>query len=73
MNEFQTKLEPILNGFSGVIGFYAKRLDDGFTLGYNQNEVFAAASVVKVPILFEFRALKSQPELDEVPRVELAL
>lgn len=53
MTEFQTKLEPILNSFSGVIGFYAKRLDDGFTLQHNQNEVFAAASVVKVPILLE--------------------
>jgi beta-lactamase class A len=53
MSEFQTKLEPILNSFSGVTGFYAKRLDDGFTLEHNQNEVFAAASVVKVPILLE--------------------
>ncbi len=53
MTEFQTKLEPILNSFSGVIGFYAKRLDDGFTLEHNKNEVFAAASVVKVPILLE--------------------
>ncbi len=53
MTEFQTKLEPILNNFSGVIGFYAKRLDDGLTLEHNKNEVFAAASVVKVPILLE--------------------
>lgn len=53
MTDFQTKLEPILNSFSGVIGFYAKRLDDGFTLEHNQNEVFSAASVVKVPILLE--------------------
>jgi beta-lactamase class A len=53
MTEFQTKLEPILNGFSGVIGFYAKRFDDGFMLEHNKDEVFAAASVVKVPILLE--------------------
>ncbi len=53
MTEFQTKLEPILKAFSGEIGFYAKRLDDAFTLEHNKNEVFAAASVVKVPILLE--------------------
>jgi beta-lactamase class A len=53
MTDFQTKLEPILSGFSGVIGFYAKRLDDGFMLEHNKNEVFPAASVVKVPILLE--------------------
>ncbi len=53
MSEFQTKLELILNSFSGVIGFYAKRLDDGLTLEHNKNEVFPAASVVKVPILLE--------------------
>jgi beta-lactamase class A len=53
MSEFQTKLESILNSFSGVIGFYAKRLDDGLTLEFNAHEVFPAASVVKVPILLE--------------------
>ncbi len=53
MTDFQTKLEPILNSFSGVIGFYAKRLDDGYSLEHNKDEVFAAASVVKVPILLE--------------------
>lgn len=36
-----------------MIGFCAKRLDDGFTLEHNANEVFPAASVVKVPILLE--------------------
>jgi beta-lactamase class A len=53
MSDFNSKLEPILNSFSGVIGFYAKRLDDGLTLEHNKNEVFPAASVVKVPILLE--------------------
>jgi beta-lactamase class A len=53
MSEFQTNLEPILNSFSGVIGFFAKRLDDGLTLEHNKDEVFPAASVVKVPILLE--------------------
>ncbi len=51
--EFLVNLKPILNCFSGVIGFYAKRLDDGLTLQYNENTVFPAASVVKVPILLE--------------------
>jgi beta-lactamase class A len=53
MSEFQTKLEQILNSFSGVIGFYAKRFDDGLIIEFNADEVFPAASVVKVPILLE--------------------
>ena len=53
VQEFQSSLEPILSTFSGVIGFQAKRLDDGFTLEHNKDEVFPAASVVKVPILLE--------------------
>jgi beta-lactamase class A len=52
-DEIYFNLEPILNGFSGMIGFCAKRLGDGLTLEFNANEVFPAASVVKVPILLE--------------------
>ena len=53
IQEFHSSLEPILIFFSGVIGFQATRLDDGFTLEHDANEVFPAASVVKVPILLE--------------------
>jgi beta-lactamase class A len=53
VTDFQSKLEPILKIFSGTLGFYAKRLHDGFVLEYNASEVFPAASVVKVPILLE--------------------
>jgi beta-lactamase class A len=37
-------------GFSGTIGFHAQR-DDGLAFGYNQLEVFPAASVIKLHLL----------------------
>jgi beta-lactamase class A len=52
-SDFYSNLEEILESFSGVIGFCAKRLHDGLTLEHNKDEVFPAASVVKIPILLE--------------------
>jgi beta-lactamase class A len=71
MSEFQSKLEPILKNFSGKIGFYAKRLDDGFSLEHNQNEIFAAASVVKVPILLEALRQVQHGKLELETRISL--
>ena len=45
---FQAGLEPILNGFSGQIGFKAVRITDGFALERDASTVFPAASVMKV-------------------------
>ncbi len=59
-NSFQSHLQPLLQGFSGTVGFKAVRLEDGFTLEYNAEEVFPAASVVKVPLMLE--ALKQAEE-----------
>lgn len=45
---FQTDLEPIITGFSGLMGFKAVRLSDGLTFEHDASSVFPAASVMKV-------------------------
>ncbi len=58
--------------FSGTIGVCAERLDTGERLGYNADESFPGASLIKLPVLVEFfRQLASgRFSLDE--RVELS-
>ncbi len=34
------------------LGFFAKRLSDGYSIGHNQQTRFPAASVIKLPLLF---------------------
>jgi beta-lactamase class A len=58
--DFQTELESVLKRFSGLIGFQAVRLSDGFTLESNPDVIFPAASVIKVHLLLE--ALKQVEE-----------
>lgn len=41
---------PLLTDFNGNIGFYFKDLADGEVLEINSNEVFSAASVIKIPL-----------------------
>jgi beta-lactamase class A len=53
MNDFHASLEPILQAFSGSIGVKAVRLSDGHTLEHNAQEVFPAASVMKVWLMLE--------------------
>ena len=39
-----------LKAVPGNVGFYYKDLTTGETLGYNENEQFEAASVIKLPV-----------------------
>lgn len=44
---FRNKVRPL----SGVYGLYVVRLDDGSHYGVNENEVFEAASLIKLPVM----------------------
>jgi beta-lactamase class A len=48
---FTDQLFEITKDFSGTIGLYALRLEDGFSLSYHAQEVFPAASVIKLHLL----------------------
>jgi beta-lactamase class A len=68
---FQVQLEPILNAFSGTLGFKAVRLSDGFTLEHLPDEVFPAASVVKVPLMLEALKQAEEGKLDLHARIPM--
>ncbi len=69
--EFQAELESILAGFSGRFGLAAKRLDDGLSVGFNDAQVFPAASVVKLPMLIAALQRVERHELSLEQRFEL--
>ncbi len=48
---FQKQLEQQLQTFSGTIGIAARRLEDGLTLTHNAEQIFPAASVIKLHLL----------------------
>ncbi len=61
MDTFTAQVKTLARKFSGTVGVYAERLDTGAQLAYNADEIFPAASVVKLPVLFElFRQVHRQ-------------
>ncbi|MDF2673054.1 MAG: serine hydrolase [Clostridiales bacterium] len=48
---FFTEIKKILDKLHGKIGVYYKDLTSGKSFGFNENEGFLAASVIKLPIL----------------------
>lgn len=45
------KAQKAVEGYSGIAGFYAYDLKDGFSYGVRPDEEFFSASVIKVPIM----------------------
>ena len=48
---FTQEIKKITAAFSGTIGFHAVRLTDGYSLTHNADDVFPAASVIKLHLL----------------------
>ena len=48
---FTQEIKKITAAFSGTVGFHAVRLTDGYTLTHNADDVFPAASVIKLHLL----------------------
>lgn len=55
----------LAGGFSGTLGLWARSLETGETLAYNADQVFPAASTIKLPILYELyrQALSGRVDL----------
>lgn len=47
------EIERIIDSLDGEIGIYYKNIITGETYGHNENEIFVAASVIKIPIMVE--------------------
>lgn len=56
-------LEKKISALKGKIGFYYENMIDGRVLAYNEDEIFDAASVVKVPVFMWVATLVSQGKL----------
>ena len=52
-----------LKAVPGNVGFYYKDLTSGETLGYNENEQFEAASVIKLPVYMVIMKLAHEGKL----------
>ena len=50
-NEVISKFREMTNELSGAYGLYVINLEDGFLYGVNENEVFQAASLIKLPVM----------------------
>ncbi|MGN0659880.1 MAG: serine hydrolase [Emergencia sp.] len=51
-----------LKSMDGQVGFYYKNLVTGETAGYNENEAFLPASIVKLPLMAAILLLRSRGE-----------
>lgn len=67
----QESIDKIRNDFSkatsnlsGVYGFYVVDLEGGYSYGINQNEIFQAASLIKLPIMAGMFLQSENGELD---------
>jgi beta-lactamase class A len=75
---FSDELFEITKDFSGTIGLYAVRLEDGFCVSHNAEETFPAASVIKLHLLIAAlqRVQRGQLELQSrisLPEAEIVL
>jgi beta-lactamase class A len=68
---FNQELSEITSNFSGIIGLYAVRLEDGFSLSHNAKEVFPAASVIKLHLLIAALQRVEIGQLDLDTRIAL--
>ncbi|MCC5911002.1 MAG: serine hydrolase [Clostridiaceae bacterium] len=53
MNNLREKIKAHIDGVDGTVGLYIKHLGSGEELVINQDERFHAASIIKIPILWE--------------------
>ncbi len=64
MSKDKDEILKTLENLQGDIGFYYKDLSTGEEFGYNQNKMFEAASVIKLPIYASIMKLYSENKLE---------
>ncbi|MEK7860980.1 MAG: serine hydrolase [Chloroflexota bacterium] len=64
---FRARIEELAAQAGGVVGFAATKLSTGKHIGYQEDDLFSAASVIKVPILVALyeEALAGRADLGE--------
>lgn len=64
-------LKSILDKVPGKVGFYYKDLITGTRIGFNENEAFIAASVIKIPVLIEVLRQIEEGQIKKEDLVEI--
>src|SRR5688572_19951704 len=69
--DLESKVAKLVEGFTGSVGIYANDLNTGREFAYHADDLFATASVFKVPVLIELfrRAEAGELRLDDRRRV----
>ena len=52
--DLSNEIKEYLQNRKGDYGFYYRDLKSGKKIGYNENSIFPAASIIKIPIMIEF-------------------
>jgi beta-lactamase class A len=68
---FTDQLFEISKDFSGTVGLYAVRLEDGFSVSHNAKEIFPAASVIKLHLLIAALQRVQNGQLELSTRIAL--
>jgi beta-lactamase class A len=69
---FTDQLFEITKDFSGTVGLYAVRLEDGFSVSHNAKEIFPAASVIKLHLLIAALQRVQNGQLELSTRIALS-
>ena len=70
--ELKEKILSELAAMDGKVGFYFKNLVTGESFGYNENEQFLPASIVKVPLLAAMLLMRERGETDFAEKITIA-
>lgn len=62
--ELKHKIIDELKAMNGKVGFYYKNLITGESFGFNENEQFLPASIVKLPLLAAMLLMRERGEID---------
>lgn len=65
------RLKALLDNVPGNVGFYYKDLITGETIGFNENNSFIAASVIKIPVFIEILRQIKEGKINEDDLVEV--
>ena len=49
--KLETRILEIIKGFKGDVGVYVRHMFSNTAVGVNENKIFPASSMIKVPIL----------------------
>jgi beta-lactamase class A len=68
----EEQIQSLIAAFPGVAGLVINDLSTGYTLRFNENNIFPAASLIKLPILWEFFRQVEASQLIAGERISLA-